>query len=436
MTVTELHDGLGPVIAATLFDLAPLGYSQTEYVLDGTAAAYRRRGDHLEVVEHAEYATRLLVFEPTDAARFNGTVWVEWLNVSGGLDAAPDWNFTHTELMRDGAAWVGVSAQRIGVAGGDSVFGDMSSPGLVGTSPERYAGLNHPGDRFSYDIFTQAGQAARASLGSLVDARIERVLAIGESQSAFRLTTYVNEVDPLAQVFDGFFVHARGGPGAPLDDESPAISFDDPPVFFREDWKFDRSAPNVNDEREPEHLIVPTDVSNPNLEVRVYGDKAGMRAVLQPYNKDITYVMSLLTTSNWAVTLRDKDNDADLTGLSMWTWRTRESGFRLLRPLIKLANGTWLIGDKTAGLSNDFVQSEFLVGDVRWRTFDIQNLVEGREARWEENVDLSRVEEIGFTDLMRGAGHGSGGGSRIDWIQVTGKPVPRTASGTAAAGRQ
>jgi len=237
MTVTELHDGLGPVIAATLFDLAPLGYSQTEYVLDGTAAAYRRRGDHLEVVEHAEYATRLLVFEPTDAARFNGTVWVEWLNVSGGLDAAPDWNFTHTELMRDGAAWVGVSAQRIGVAGGDSVFGDMSSPGLVGTSPERYAGLNHPGDRFSYDIFTQAGQAARASLGSLVDARIERVLAIGESQSAFRLTTYVNEVDPLAQVFDGFFVHARGGPGAPLDDESPAISFDDPPVFFREDLR-------------------------------------------------------------------------------------------------------------------------------------------------------------------------------------------------------
>jgi len=198
-----------------------------------------------------------------------------------------------------------------------------------------------------------------------------------------------------------------------------------PPVFFREDWKFDRSAPNVNDEREPEHLIVPTDVSNANLEVHVWGDKAGMRAVLQPYNKDITYVMSLLTTSNWAVTLRDKNNDVDLTGLSMWTWRTRESGFRLLRPIIKLANGTWLIGDKTAGLSNDFVQSEFLVGDVRWRTLDIENVVEGREARWEENVDLSRVEEIGFTDLMRGAGHGSGGGSRIDWIQVTGKPVPR-----------
>src|SRR5690349_16423142 len=198
-----------------------------------------------------------------------------------------------------------------------------------------------------------------------------------------------------------------------------------PPLFFREDWKFDKTVPNVNDEREPEHPIAATDVANANLEVRLYGDKAGTRTVIQPYNKDITYVMSLLTTSNWLVTLRDKNNDVDLTGLSMWTWRTRISGFHLLRPVIKLADGTWLIGDKTAGLSNDWVESEFLIGDVRWRTLDITQVVEGREARWMDNPDLSRVEEIGFTDLMRGAGHGSGGGSRIDWIQVTGKAVAR-----------
>jgi hypothetical protein len=196
-------------------------------------------------------------------------------------------------------------------------------------------------------------------------------------------------------------------------------------LFFREDWKFDKSVPNVNTEREPEHPIVQTDVANANLEVHLYGDKAGTRTVLQPYNKDITYVMSLLTTSNWAIALRDKNNDVDLTGLAMWTWRTRVSGFHLLRPILKLADGTWLVGDKTVGLSNDWVQSEFLLGDVRWRTLDITNVVEGREAMWVEHPDLSKVEEIGFTDLMRGAGHGSGGGTRVDWIQVTGKPVPR-----------
>ncbi len=220
--------------------------------------------------------------------------------------------------------------------------------------------------------------------------------------------------------------------GAPAQNlQSPGASTAKyPPIFFREDWKFDRTAPNVNDEREAEHVIVATDVSNPNLEVRVYGDKAGMRAVLQPYNKDITYVMSLLTTSNWAVTLRDKNNDVDLSGLSTLRWRTRIGGFHLLRPIVKLADGTWLVGDKTAGLSFDWVESEFNLVDVRWRNLDIKNVVEGREAKWVENPDLSKVEEIGFTDLMRGAGHGSGGGSRIDWIQVTGNPVPRGAART------
>src|SRR5215212_9764122 len=92
-----------------------------------------------------------------------------------------------------------------------------------------------------------------------------------------------------------------------------------PPTFFREDWKYDTSAANVNDEREPEHPIVQGDVANPNLEVHVYGDKGGTRTVLQPYNRDITYVMSLLCTSNCAIALRDRNNDVDLTGLAKWT---------------------------------------------------------------------------------------------------------------------
>jgi len=232
---------------------------------------------------------------------------------------------------------------------------------------------------------------------------------------------------------DGLAQRGRGGAPSTRETSPGANTAVYPPLFFHEDFKFDKSAPNVNDEREPEHVIVAGDVASPNLEVRVYGDKAGMRTVTQPYNKDITYMMSLLTTSNWAITLRDKNNDVDLTGLAMWTWRTRISGFHLLRPIVKLANGTWLVGDKTAGLSNDWVQSEFLLGDVRWRTLDIEQVVEGREARWMDNPDLSRVEEIGFTDLMRGAGHGSGGGSRVDWIQVSGKPVPRVASRTTSS---
>ncbi len=88
----------------------------------------------------------------------------------------------------------------------------------------RYGSLHHPGDSFSYDIFSQAGQAARSSavLGSF---KVKRVIAMGESQSAFRLVSYVNAVHPLAGFYDGFLIHSRGSIGAALSEApQPAIA--------------------------------------------------------------------------------------------------------------------------------------------------------------------------------------------------------------------
>ena len=234
--ITPLTAGGAPQVGFATFAVSELGYEEAEYTLAGTARAYERTGDGVTAVEEADYATRILVYRPADPARFNGTVWVEWFNVSGGADAGPDWIFTHTELARSGAAWVGVSAQAIGVQGGEGLVG-MASPGLVGTDPERYGHLVHPGDRFSYDMFSRAGAAVRQAGNTILDGlTIERVLAIGESQSAFRLTTYANDIDPVAQVFDGFLVHARGGTGAPLDDNAdPAAALQGDPVQFRAD---------------------------------------------------------------------------------------------------------------------------------------------------------------------------------------------------------
>ncbi|MGO9341738.1 MAG: alpha/beta hydrolase domain-containing protein [Acidimicrobiales bacterium] len=227
-----------PFVAGTTFDLASVGYMGAEYALTGTASAYSPSGTGLIPIEVAGFVTRILVYRPLDESAFNGTVWVEWLNVSGGLDAAPGWIFTHTELIRSGAAWVGVSAQKTGVEGGASLLG-LQSAGLVGTDPERYGGLHHPGDRFSYDIYTAATSAVRNGEGTVLDGLgVERVLAMGDSQSAFRLTTYVNDFDPGARVHDGFLVHARGGGAAPLDDESdPGEALRGKPVEFRPDLR-------------------------------------------------------------------------------------------------------------------------------------------------------------------------------------------------------
>lgn len=203
-----------------------------------------------------------------------------------------------------------------------------------------------------------------------------------------------------------------------------------PPLFFREDWKLDPKVPNPGPEQE--HTIGQGDLSNPNLELKMYGDKNGPVVVYQS-NDEITFAMTLLCTANCAVALRDKNNNVDLTGLAKIRWRTKENGYHFLHPIVKLADGTWLVGDHATGYSTDWVETEIAVIDLRWRNLDIENVYEARDGKWVDNPDLSKVEEIGFTDLMRGSGHGSGGSSRVDWIEVYGKPVPRGAGAQSPA---
>ena len=238
VALSLLTEGRRPFVAGTTFDLADVGYTEAEYQLAGSANAYSRDSGGLTSIEEADFITRILVYRPIEESGFNGTVWVEWLNVSGGLDAAPGWIFTHTELIRSGAAWVGVSAQQTGVQGGTSLLG-LESMGLVDVDPARYGTLHHPGDRFSYDIYTAASAAVRRASGSILEGlEITRVLAMGDSQSAFRLTTYVNDFDQVGRVHDGFLVHARGGGAAPIDDEAyPGTALRGEPVMFRHDLR-------------------------------------------------------------------------------------------------------------------------------------------------------------------------------------------------------
>jgi hypothetical protein len=213
-----------PVLLLGNFDLAPLGYVEEEYFLSGNAVSYKPAGAlssdghwSVEAGPQAAYTTRLVVVRPTDPAKFNGTVIAEWLNVSAGTDGAPDWNYAHREMMRSGYAYVGISVQKVGIEGG----GMMDVPGMLPikkADPVRYARLNHPGDAFAFDIYTQAARAIRSGAGSLLGPLVAKhVLATGESQSAGFLTTYVNAIQPVSKAFDGFLIHSRFGSGAPLD---------------------------------------------------------------------------------------------------------------------------------------------------------------------------------------------------------------------------
>jgi hypothetical protein len=198
-----------PNLLLGAYEADALGYRAEEFFVSGTASACATE-------DRADYTTRIVVLTPTDHAAFNGTVIVEWLNVSGGIDAPAVWFMAHREIAREGYAYIAVSAQRVGVEGGASLVGaDMS---LKAQDPQRYSRLNHPGDAFAYDIFSQVGSLVKTGAMDQLDPEV--VLAVGESQSAAYLTTYVNDVDPLAGVYDGFLVHSRFGPAAPLDGSS------------------------------------------------------------------------------------------------------------------------------------------------------------------------------------------------------------------------
>jgi len=185
-------------------DLAAAGWSEVEYAASGTAPA--------------PFATRVVVRRP-ESAPASGTLVVEWLNVSSGADAAPDWTYLAEELVRQGHAWAGVSAQFNGVEGGSAVVAveGAALQGLKGVDPARYGDLHHPGDLHAHGIFTGVAGAVAELIGA------EQVLAIGESQSAYLLTTHVNEVHPVDRFFDGFLIHSRGDVAAPAGEEGCGI---------------------------------------------------------------------------------------------------------------------------------------------------------------------------------------------------------------------
>jgi hypothetical protein len=218
------HGGRGrPFDAARPGDV-PGGHVEEEYVISGTAAAYQEGGAGVRA--RAPYVTRLLTRAPERG--FNGVVIVEWFNVSAYMDAGVEWVYTHTELVRGGYAWVGVSAQCAGVTGSALPPEGPAPGGLQAWDPTRYGTLQHPGDDFSYDIFSQAGRAIAELFPGA------RLVAAGMSLGAHRLTTYVNAIDPLAQVYDGFLIHSRMGAAAPLVLSDPP-AFDPTPVPFRDD---------------------------------------------------------------------------------------------------------------------------------------------------------------------------------------------------------
>jgi hypothetical protein len=185
-----------------------------------------------------------------------------------------------------------------------------------------------------------------------------------------------------------------------------------PALFFREDWKESAAATPVTQG----HVL------NKDLILGLYGP--GCDSIKKSHHEspsdDPYYIWSGLCLGNWAVTLKNPGSYVDLSSFGKILWRSKQSGIRCLHVVLKLADGTWLVGSQGDCLSKDWRITEFNMSDLSWYSLNIKSVIELKPV---SNPDLSKVDEIGFTDLMTGGA--SDACSRLDWIEVYGKPVKR-----------
>ncbi len=233
-TVTELPAGSGahgyaydavpqtPAIpGAPFIDLSEAGYAEREFTMSGGANIYKQSGIwssngkwSVSVSQaNVPYTTRLLVRYPTNPAKFNGTVVFEWLNDTTGGDQDPVWSELYNEIIKQGYAYVGVTAQRPGMKD------------LAAWDPERYGTLGDSNDGESYEIFTQAANVVKADSATLLGGLTPtELIGAGDSQSAFRVDTYVNAIQPASHAFNGFMAIGRGATAAPIGEGLVATS--------------------------------------------------------------------------------------------------------------------------------------------------------------------------------------------------------------------
>jgi len=190
-----------------------------------------------------------------------------------------------------------------------------------------------------------------------------------------------------------------------------------PPVLFREAWRL----PPYTGERTDENMrVTPAVVTNAALEVKLYGPDASV--VLASEHEGRIDLWTGMATSPVAVTIRDKRHYVDLTGAARLRWIVRTNAIHTLYPVVKLADGRLIVGDRGITTHGEFLQLEVAFTGMRWYALHPERAIVLTEVT---NPNLGRVDEVGMATLSPGGGHGVTGSANLSTVELFAHPVPR-----------
>jgi hypothetical protein len=174
-------------------------------------------------------------------------------------------------------------------------------------------------------------------------------------------------------------------------------------------------------------------LGNQHLRLHLYGDVEGIRKTMHAV-EDYTYTGE--TRNPWMITVSDPTSYFDLRLPGKVMLRTRNTGFRLTHVVIRTPDGRFYVSEEGSGESSAWMNRDYILADLQWRNVTMEDrpttVNPNRPADPKRQVivatsratpDLSKIDEIGFTDLLPGGFIPAT--TRINAWAVYGKKVAR-----------
>jgi hypothetical protein len=205
---------------------------------------------------------------------------------------------------------------------------------------------------------------------------------------------------------------ARPAPGTQKPGMAPR-----PPLLFSEKWQL---PPYKGEQTDENTRVTPAVVTNARLEITLYG--ADAKVIRAATHEERTDLWNGLASSPTAVTLRDRSNYLDLTEAARVRWIVRTNAIHTLHPVVKLADGRLIVGDREITTHGEFLSLDIAFSGMRWYGLDPAKVIVLTEV---VNPDLRRVDEVGLAMLSPGGGHGIAGSANLSTVEVFAYPTPR-----------